>query len=426
MKKFLITTTAIASLLSSFAFADSPTVAVGGSNTFEAGMVSQKSPYNQPFVQSPNQKKYVFNNLTRVHVTATAKAENGVVYGANVGLTPNAAQSNGYSNGKNEKTYVFIESSAGRVELGSNFGASRLLKVDAGTIASATGGASIGNWTNYVYWPRSAAYNEAGVVSPNAQGYYTPNSDGFTENQMSSVESNESVMKITWLSPRYSGLQLGVSFAPDINNLGSDKVYYEIQQDENSGALSNKWNSFVRLKNVFNIALNYTHTHEDMNLVLSAFYDTAKVVNGATGSTQETPSSTLNKANSYGFGAAVSKGEFSVAASYGNTGKSYTLKNASAKPKGTYYTVGAAYANGPLTGSLTYFNSKKTYETNETASGKNKVTAIALGVDYTVTAGVKPYAELTLFKMTPGNGTVSAGVPKNKGSVFLLGTGVTF
>lgn len=115
---------------------------------------------------------------------------------------------------------------------------------------------------------------------------------------------------------------------------------------------------------------------------------------------------------SYILGAQWNYREYGLAASYGNQGKSLMLKNeaemwvansfkgatdntealgTNEKIKGTHFwTVGASYNQGPAAMSLTYMQSKR---------NTNKMKLISLGADYMLAPGLNPFAEVSYFKM---------------------------
>lgn len=381
MKKLLVTTTALASLVAGAAFADMPSVTVGGKVDFELGVVSQKSAYKTALPGSPNQKTHKFRNRARLFVGAKGKADNGMVYGANARIQPMAEANNAAGNTKDTRTYLFFESSMGRVEMGSNFGVSRLMRVDASNIAHGTGGASDGNWTHYVNWPgNDALWVQSGDTLFARSGTF------------------EAVRKVSWVSPRYSGFQFGLSYAPDGGNVGG-------------GTASTYYNN---TKNIWNVALNYSHTYDNMNLAFSAGYEKGKSVDP-----------TDNDLKSYAFGGAVGTGDFTFAASYGSDGKSLTAKELGGSAK--YWTAGVAYENGPFGGSLTYLHSKMGSKVSNGSLvadlGNQKLSAYSVSLDYKVAAGFKPFVEVTMYDMKTSN---MNALPKNKGTVVLLGSAVSF
>lgn len=135
---------------------------------------------------------------------------------------------------------------------------------------------------------------------------------------------------------------------------------------------------------------------------------TELVANGTDNSTK----AKYHDLKSYILGAQWNYREYGLAASYGNQGKSLMLKNeaemwvansfkgatgntaalgTNEKIKGTHFwTVGASYNQGPAAMSLTYMQSKR---------NTNKMKLISLGADYMLAPGLNPFAEVSYFKM---------------------------
>lgn len=384
MKNILITTTALASLIAGVAFADESSVKVGGHLKFQAGAVSQSEKYKSTtFDDSANQKKYKFNNDAHIYVSAQGQAENGVAYGANVRVKTTSESSENFKNGKTDKTYIWLESSMGRVELGSNYFAGKLLKVGAHSIAKGTGGASDGDWSNYTQFPQNGT-----------NVFYKSGDTVFNKNP-----NEEQPMKVTWFSPRFSGFQFGLSFSPDSSRKGT--------------AGSSTTNPGVNAKNMYSIAMNYTNSFNEMNLSLSALYEGAK-----------NPSATINDYKSYELGAAVGKGPFSFAASYGDDKKS-SFQTAITAPKQRFVTAAVAYENGPFAGSVSFFDAKAKFTDATPSTLQHNTRAYSLGLDYNIAAGFKSFVELTHFNIDY-KASATAQKDTNKGTVVIVGTSINF
>jgi outer membrane protein OmpU len=419
MRKILVATTAFVSLVAASAFAgEAPTVTIGGVYSFEAGYAKQKSAFKTGFVSESgvngNQKNVLFSNTLNLYVAAKGTADNGVTYGANARVRGSSRQDKSYVDGKTSKTYAWLESSTGRVEMGSNWAVSKILKVGAESIAKGTGGASDGHWVNYV--------NASGAGTTSTSLVSSPDFKIKGDSILSAQSTIEEQMRVTWISPRYNGFQFGVSFTPDMAKNGAD-----LTGERNATSDPTK----VRQKNIVSLGLNYTNAFDDVNVSLSAGYDrSSKVKRDLSNNTEFTGNNLINPLKSYTFGAAVGKGEYSVAASYGHDGKGGQASNV-VGAKNHFWTAGAAYENGPFAGSLTYFHSKKGNKgTDATApvSNFNKVDAYSLGLDYQLAAGFKPFIEATHFKTKYGQEQTvnTTKIKKNSGYVVMLGTSVSF
>ena len=94
-----------------------------------------------------NQKNFAFDSNTKVNMDVSAHADNGLKYGANVALKPvGNVKNRNFSSMDN--TFLFLEGGFGRVEAGSNFSSVTMMELGAHSVATATGGVS-GYWGDY-------------------------------------------------------------------------------------------------------------------------------------------------------------------------------------------------------------------------------------------------------------------------------------
>ena len=92
-----------------------------------------------------SERPQAFRNDTQVDFKIDGKNDAGLGYGGEVDLLADTSV-DVHGRGVNaSKTFVYLDGNWGRFELGSNVGADGTIKVDAGTIARATGGIN-GDW----------------------------------------------------------------------------------------------------------------------------------------------------------------------------------------------------------------------------------------------------------------------------------------
>jgi len=384
MKKILLCTTALLAASSVFA-AEGVNVSFEGQSKFEAGMVS-KPKDSQTYI-TPSQKKSAFYTTQKASLKAEGKSDS-LTYGAVMRLQMVGNGSDGMSDARNSRSHIYMDTDAGSVHLGGNFAASKLMQRDASNIASATGGVD-GDWANFLY---------AGVdpAIANLAKDVTVNNVDTLANRLDS--NSESARKITYMSPRISGVQLGVSFTPDVNNTGNSKF--------SNAADFTYFGNTVYVKNLWSAGLSFKHDMNGVVLDLAAVADKgdATIQNGAT---------EFNDLQTFSVGGTVATNGFSFAASYHQDGKSLTPKEAE-KFESYFWTLGAAYENGPMSTSLTYLQGEKGDN-----SAKLQTQIVSLGADYEVAAGLKPFAEVTMIRHKIDKASA-------KSTVFLLGTKVKF
>lgn len=441
MKKLLLCTTALVGFVAGSACAaEDVVVSFSGQSKFEAGTKSQDTNHKAPLPNSPNQKSSAFYTQQKASLKAEGKSDS-LTYGAIMRLQLVGDMSNGMGDARNDRSHIYLDTDAGSVQLGSNFAASKLMQIDAGTIASATGGVD-GDWTNF---SSVVASNTAASNTTTTSSQLVAASNIAASAAVTGVDTlanrldykGESARKITYMSPRISGLQLGVSFTPDINNNGGNNLVRSGDLDSSNMLY---FGLPVRVKNVWSLGLNYTNTFNDVNVAFAAVADRGKSARQdlSANSTYTSPftgkSITLTSdqkfrdLKTYSVGGSVGTNGFTVAASYHDDGQSLTLESQD-RFKSHWWTAGLAYENGPMSTSLTYLSGVK----GAKGDGQTlKSEIISLGADYEVAPGLKPFAEITMVKFKPKNTStktydgVTYDTSRAKATVFMVGTKLKF
>ena len=417
MKRILLGTTTLigaAGLFAGAALAETPKVTVGGYANFEVGYVSDDMDSDTSATQvGTSQRPQAFRNDTQVDFRIDGKSDSGLAYGGEVDLLADVSpdvQQRGFPFGGNaSKTFIYADAGWGRFEVGSNVGADGTMKVDAGTIARATGGIN-GDWS---YFANSGDQYLAMASLP--LGYGDINGGGF--NNLGN-HSEENLSKVTYYTPRWAGFQLGVSYLPDQTNRGQGvppltgvNPIGPNRTDNNEGLSENIWTG----------GINYDNKWSDVGVTLAA-----------TGEWGNSQNSAYEDLKAWNAGAKLSYMGFSIAGSYGDWGSSNTLK-ADNSDDTWYWDVGAAYEYGPFGVSLTYMHSQfdcglDTASSGNTANcaaaGHNKFTSWSAGADYKLAPGLTPYAEVTWYKQRSADDTLPS--LDNEGYAVLLGTQLNF
>ena len=152
--------------------------------------------------------------------------------------------------------------------------------------------------------------------------------------------------RISYFSPRFSGLQVGVSYARD--------------SGQGNGAVNNN----TTTTDYVDIAANYSGTFGGVDVNASARYGTASAP--AAGTDPEV----------WGAGLSIGMNGFTFGGSYGE-------QDGTALRDGRAFDVGIGYSNGPVSYSLTYFDGENI--DNEGAPGaKESLETIILAVKYKV------------------------------------------
>lgn len=362
MKKVLLGTTALIGALgfASVAAADAPRVTVGGFIDFQAAHVSEDL--------DGGRRDYGFRNDTEVHFRVDGRTDAGLGYGAVVELEADVTADTTGSGLNSDRTYIYLDGDWGRFELGSNSDAASALKVDASTLARATGGID-GDWFRFAVAPAAGF-----IVRPDLPvshgGVLTP---GATEN----------ATKITYYSPRFSGFQVGLSFAPNTGDRGQTSQYFDLNG---------------QFEDVISGGVSYNNQFDQVALGLSATFEIGDSTVPA-----------LEDLEAWALGASVGFGGFSVAASYGD------VEGFAGANDADYWTLGGAYDFGSFGLSATYLDSSV-----DTGAGDNDFQNLSLGADYAAAPGLTPYVELNFFEYDGVAGL------DNDGTVFIVGTQLAF
>src|SRR5690606_24387431 len=131
------------------------------------------------------------------------------------------------------------------VELGSNVDAGHLLSVDASSFARGTGGIH-GILEEYIFLPETEEEeeDEAAGGDTHEHEHLHPFIIHPTLPLASRHGVSSDATKITYISPRFSGFQVGGSFIPDSGNVGSAAGFTTDRDD-------------AQYENVVNLAAQY-------------------------------------------------------------------------------------------------------------------------------------------------------------------------
>ncbi len=382
MKKILLATTGLvgAALVAGAASAETPKVTLGGYADFQAGYTSDDF--------DAGQRSTGFRNDNEVTIHVDGKTDGGLGYGAVIDLEADITNDADNQGANAARTFTYLEGTWGRAEMGGNKDAAANLRVDASTLAVATGGIN-GSWT---YFVSPAAGNVAASATNVA---FITTSKLFAEHgsQLSAGDqSTYNSSKVTYYTPRWYGFQGGVSYTPDLEDRGQGNGAVAFRDD--TAGFGNIWDLSVNYENQFS---------NGVKLAASAAYETGDAEAAAT-----------EDLSSWNVGALVGYQGFSAAASYGDWSDSGQAVAANADQD--YWTAGLGYEGGPFGVSATYLDS-----TVEVAGGDNDFTNLVIGADYKLAPGLTPYAEVSFYEYDG-----AAAVNDNEGTTVILGTQLAF
>jgi len=378
MKKILLGTTGLvgAALIASAASAETPKVTLGGFSDFQAG-------FNDSNPVGGSEDGFSFRNDNEITVRVDGKTDAGLGYGAVIDLEADISVDQNNEGANASRTFTYLEGGWGRVEMGGNKSAAATMRVDASTLAVATGGIN-GDWAQFVNpsvdtATLGAATGTAGFIT--GAGLQAEQGDATFAGDQSTFNAT----KVTYYTPRYAGFQAGVSYTAELDGRGQATGLA-------ASGFSNIWEAGLGYETTFDNATK---------LALSATY-----LNG------ESDVAGTSDIEGWNAGALLGIWGFNFAGSYGQY-----LDGALgvAADEGDYWTAGVGYDLGAFGLSATYLDS-----TLEFAAGDNDFSNIVLGADYKLAPGLTPYAEVSLFEYEP------AGAAANSGTQVILGTQLAF
>jgi outer membrane protein OmpU len=375
MKKILLGTSTLISAAALFAgaafAAETPKVTIGGTSDFQFGWVDEDL--------DTNLREGAFRQETEVNIKIDAKTDSGLGYGGQIDvmLSGNSDQDNNVD--AVNRSWVYLDGAWGRLEGGTTYGVTHTMKVDAASIARATGGID-GDFTFFMSGSAPV------IATPDLALDYGINGGSNLGN-----ESQEGINKINYYTPRFAGFQAGVSFLFDTTGFDRGIV------------LSRTDNTVGEAENVVLGGINYDNKFGDV-----AF---AAAVTGEWGNSESAATEDLRTWNA---GLKLGYMGWSLAGSYGNLGDS--LQAIAIGDDTHYWTAGVAYETGPFGVSVTYLDS-----TRDVAAGSNDFQNISVGADYKLAPGFTPYVDVSFIELDAATAALD-----NDATVAIVGTQLAF
>lgn len=234
MKKILLCSAALVGV----AFAAAPAMAqvdvtVGGHTKNYVGWLDQDDD-----VADTN--SFDMLRESELHFNAEGTADNGLTYGFHSELEVDGEDSSDV-----EESYLYLASSLGRVNLGSEDGANYLLQV-----AAPSADANIDGLRQYIN-PINFANIDATLAGLQGPVDYANDLTGQAE-------------KITYLSPNWSGFQFGLSYTPEVDGDTSGTAGFSDEDVD----LTDGYEGSVRYEGTFNnvgfaVGAGYTHVNNE-------------------------------------------------------------------------------------------------------------------------------------------------------------------
>ncbi|GLQ08019.1 porin [Sneathiella chinensis] len=322
MKKVILGTTALVA---------ASAVAAGSASAAEAIKLDLGGYLQSSFVVADYDKGDQLPTDVRhegeVHFTGSTVLDNGLEFGVNIQLEA-------YTAGDQiDETYMFVQGSFGRVNVGSENSAAYLM--------------------HYASPDPVIAWS---LNDPNAEAA------GFTTPSTAPTEQSDAD-KITYFTPRFSGFQFGASYTPDSDKEtggaadASDPILNEGARDE-----------------AYSIAVNYTNTFNEVSVKASAGYDILT-------------SSTADDIEEISLGAQFGVAGFTFGGAWKRTENDSGINDRQRDD----YNVGVTYGQGPWQVGVQYAR----VELDDAVDGT--LDAVVVGGNYVLGPGITAFGGVQFF-----------------------------
>lgn len=336
MKKVLYGTTALVS---------AGVLAAAPANAAEKISLGLGGYYNSFFafgeVNGANNTDYLNSTVFsegEVHFKGKTNLDNGLEVGFQAQLEINNG-STATGNDLIDESFVYVEGGFGRFLIGSENSAAYLMQTSAPSV-----GAPINSGWVTVFIPAAPG----STVSFRDPTLSTFGDFGNDDN------------KLTYFTPRISGFQLGVSYAPDVQGRGGENNGLAVDGASNEG------------EDGIAVGANYAGKFSGASLTVSAGYRTQDRVTGGDWA-------------QYSGGIKVGFGAFTV-------GGSILNEDSDDRTNGTSYDVGVSYGTGPWTVGVHALMGE--VEGTAADPSEDELTAIKLAAAYKLAPGVEASATL--------------------------------
>ncbi|MEI4260800.1 porin [Roseovarius sp. D0-M9] len=303
---------------------------------------------------------------TEIIFTPSITLDNGLTFGVNVQME--GENQGGFS--QIDESYMTISSDTlGKIVVGSENSAGYMSMVGAPGVTSM-----------YINSPSISTFIPFSLAYPG--GFRQAGLSSYTE-----VAGNNDVQRLTYFTPSFNGLTVGISYAPT----GALNVRNSYGVDRNAV-----------LSDIFDIGANYSQTFGTTSVTLAARYGTGEAPTGG-GSDPET----------WGVGAQVGFGDFTVGGSYAENDNGLALGASDSEgwSLGVTYDVAGPWALE----ALTYQG-----ETKNAAGNNADYKAYRIGASRDLGPGVS--WDIYAAQVDADNGVTGAGAADIDGTI--IGTGI--
>jgi len=379
-------------------------VKVGGDVFWEMGYVDQE--------RDAGLRSTEMRNRFRVNIIPSAKADNGLEYGARIRIRADNNNAAGRALTQ-DRTYIFAQGGFGQVRLGTTNTFN-----DETIVSRPIDYLPFGLFDQAVSHIGGAqALGAAGVPARAGADVGSSNMTALSAGSMAWPTFGDVATRVVYFSPRIAGFQLGASYTP--RNDDSTNSVNRLKAVAPAAAGTYQPN----MQDLWEIGANYNATFGGVSLKAGAGY--------YAGEAADVAGARFKDLRAWQAGAQVGFAGVTLGGSYTDWGKSglnragtigglpVFRENASVWQLGAQYTlgpivIGAGWMRGQDSGSVF-------------VDGKRKLDVYEIGASYTVAPGFAVQAQYDYFKAnTDLAPTLAAGDRDDKGSIVIVRTTLAF
>ena len=372
MKKILLAGTALAGLVLAAAPAKAEGLKLDLGGLFRGYAVYTDNDEVNTAGAGDELRQFDFRRDSEVHFTGETTLDNGLTVGVHAETDLGGAVAT-------DETYAYFSGNWGRVNFGSEDGAAYLLQVAAPSADSNVDGLRVN-----VQAFSAAAFDTNAAGPANGNQTALLNSFSYDQADFSSTD------RLTYLTPKFSGFQAGVSYAQEAgqNAVGNNTAGMTTSDDANE--FEQLWEAAARWDGEFQgvgLSAGAGYSTADREAGTLDSLDTWNLGLGGTfggfslGAAYTETNQGINSnadVDTWVFGGAWDNGPYHVGASYADS----DVETGAVSPdlEGVRYAVGGGYTFGP---GMTFRGSVAVLDTddNTAATADAKQTQVAVGTD---------------------------------------------
>lgn len=320
-----------------------------------------------------------------IHFKPKITLDNGLQIGVDIQLEANTSVD------QIDESYLFIQGSFGEIVLGSENSAGYRMTYVAPDVSFVD--LNSPSTTLFIPFTGNLANdnNKDGDIADAGEVVSVGNDvfRGTLGTTLIENERNNDAARITYFTPRFSGFQIGVSYARDARDDNNTQI-----NTNNPGALSD----------IFDVGLNYKDRLAGLEVAVSARWGIA---------------SREGASDPEIWGAGINLGHAGVI-----VGGSFAEQNDSRNADGTAFDVGISYETGPWGFSFTYFSGENVDDENAALGADEENDSYMLAATYALAKGVKLSAFGAYVDFDEDIGDGGPGTAGNDVDGFVLGTAI--